>query len=187
MSAVDDDRAGMRGWDAAPAPGGEPVPLDAGGAPEAHPGPPPALCGCLSDFEHGPQCGPVPPPAADAAQAATPGQAAWDDTAQAGLAGARHWSRAIPADGPAETAILASYRAEVAAPLDYAARCERYARQRGWAYDVHAMSTRHLTPAQRRRAMRKERRSWPGWSRRVIDMPWDPRYGTGGDGHGGDD
>lgn len=47
-----------------------------------------------------------------------------------------------------------------ATPLGYAARCERYARQRGWAYDEHRMSIGHLTPAQRRRALRKERRGW---------------------------
>lgn len=41
--------------------------------------------------------------------------------------------------------------------LDYAGRCERYARQRGWAYDPHRLSFDHLTPAQRRRALKKER------------------------------
>jgi hypothetical protein len=46
-----------------------------------------------------------------------------------------------------------------ATPLDYAARCERYARQRGWAYDPAASSIGHLTPKQRRRAMRKEDRA----------------------------
>jgi len=40
--------------------------------------------------------------------------------------------------------------------LDYAGRCERYARQRGWAYDEHRMSWEHLTPRQRRRALKKE-------------------------------
>jgi hypothetical protein len=45
-------------------------------------------------------------------------------------------------------------------PLSYAGRCERYARQRGWHYDPQRMSIGHLTPAQRRRALRKERRSW---------------------------
>jgi hypothetical protein len=44
--------------------------------------------------------------------------------------------------------------------LDYAARCERYARQAGWAYDEHRMSWEHLTPRQRRRALKKERRQW---------------------------
>lgn len=44
--------------------------------------------------------------------------------------------------------------------LTYAGRCERYARRRGWRYDPHAISIGHLTPAQRRRALRKERRSW---------------------------
>jgi hypothetical protein len=41
-------------------------------------------------------------------------------------------------------------------PLSYAARCVR----RGWHYDPQQMSIGHLTPAQRRRALRKERRSW---------------------------
>jgi len=45
-----------------------------------------------------------------------------------------------------------------ARPLDYAGRCERYAARRGWAYDEHEMSIHHLTPAQRRRAIRKEKR-----------------------------
>lgn len=52
-----------------------------------------------------------------------------------------------------------------AKPLTYAGRCERYARQRGWHYDPQQMSIHHLTPAQRRRALRKERRSW----RRLAD------------------
>jgi len=46
-----------------------------------------------------------------------------------------------------------------AEPLDYADRCERYARQRGWQYDPQRLSIGHLTPAQRRRALRKERRA----------------------------
>ena len=41
--------------------------------------------------------------------------------------------------------------------LLYAARCERYARQRGWAYDPQRLSIDRLTPRQRRRAMHKER------------------------------
>ena len=45
--------------------------------------------------------------------------------------------------------------------LDYAERCERYARQRGWAYDPHRFSIDHLTPRQRRRALKKERHAWP--------------------------
>jgi hypothetical protein len=45
--------------------------------------------------------------------------------------------------------------------LDYADRCERYARQRGWAYDEHRMSIGHLTPRQRRRALKKERHQYP--------------------------
>jgi len=45
--------------------------------------------------------------------------------------------------------------------LDYADRCERYARQRGWTYDVHRISIYHLTPRQRRRAIKKERRQFP--------------------------
>jgi len=62
-----------------------------------------------------------------------------------------------------------------AKPLLYGDRCERYARQRGWKYDPHAMSVHHLTPRQRRRAIAKERRAWPGYSRRAVDMPWHPR------------
>jgi hypothetical protein len=41
--------------------------------------------------------------------------------------------------------------------LTYADRCERYARQRGWAYDPARLSIGKLTPAQHRRALRKER------------------------------
>jgi hypothetical protein len=41
--------------------------------------------------------------------------------------------------------------------LDYADRCERYARQRGWRYDPRRLSWDRLTPAQRRRALRKEK------------------------------
>lgn len=63
-------------------------------------------------------------------------------------------------------------------PLNYADRCQRYARQRGWAYDPKRMSIQHLTPRQRRRAMHKERQQAPGYSHREIDMPWDPRYGA---------
>jgi hypothetical protein len=63
-----------------------------------------------------------------------------------------------------------------APPLDYADRCERYARQRGWAYDPARLSIHHLTPRQRRRAIKKERSAWPLYSRRSIDMPWDHRY-----------
>lgn len=48
-----------------------------------------------------------------------------------------------------------------ATPLDYAARCERYARQRGWACDPHELSIGHLTPRQRRRALKKERHATP--------------------------
>lgn len=59
-----------------------------------------------------------------------------------------------------------------AKPLDYAGRCERYARQRGWHYDEHRLSIDHLTPRQRRRAIKKERHAWPLYSRRAIDMPW---------------
>lgn len=47
-----------------------------------------------------------------------------------------------------------------AKPLDYAARCERYARQRGWAYDEHRHSIGHLTPRQYRRAIHKEGRAF---------------------------
>lgn len=74
-----------------------------------------------------------------------------------------------------------------AKPLSYAGRCERYARQRGWAYDPQRMSIGHLTPAQRRRALRKERRAWradaaeyaaAGWDCDVCGLP-DPYNGTG--------
>ena len=41
--------------------------------------------------------------------------------------------------------------------LDYAGRCKRYARQRGWIYVPDLMSIGHLTPRQRRRALKKER------------------------------
>ena len=61
-------------------------------------------------------------------------------------------------------------------PLDYAARCQRYARQAGWAYDEYRLSIDRLTPRQRRRAIKKEQHAWPLYSRRSIDMPWDPRY-----------
>lgn len=47
-----------------------------------------------------------------------------------------------------------------AEPLMYGERAERYLRQRGIAYDDHAVSIGKLTPAQRRRSLRKERRSW---------------------------
>lgn len=40
--------------------------------PESPPSPPPAPCGCLSEFEHGPQCGARPP------ATATPGRAAYE-------------------------------------------------------------------------------------------------------------
>ena len=43
-----------------------------------------------------------------------------------------------------------------ARPLDYAGRCERYARQAGWHYDPARLSFDHLTAAQRRRALKKE-------------------------------
>jgi hypothetical protein len=44
-------------------------------------------------------------------------------------------------------------------PLDYAGRCERYARRRGWAYAPNRISIGRLTPRQRRRAMAKENRA----------------------------
>jgi hypothetical protein len=44
--------------------------------------------------------------------------------------------------------------------LDYADRCERYARQRGWPYDPHRLSIDQMTPRQRRRALKKERHAW---------------------------
>jgi hypothetical protein len=43
--------------------------------------------------------------------------------------------------------------------LDYGDRCERYARQCGWTYDPQRMSIWRLTPRQRRRALKKERRT----------------------------
>jgi hypothetical protein len=52
-----------------------------------------------------------------------------------------------------------------AKPLSYDDRAERYLRQRGMAYDGHALSIHKLTPAQCRRALRKERRAW----RRLAD------------------
>jgi hypothetical protein len=62
--------------------------------------------------------------------------------------------------------------------LLYAARCERYAAQRGWAYDPQRMSIGHLTPRQQRRAMHKERHmlarlGWATWHEELR------RYGTG--------
>lgn len=45
--------------------------------------------------------------------------------------------------------------------LDYGDRCERYARQRGWKYDPGKISIGHLTPRQRRRALRKEWHQYP--------------------------
>ncbi len=44
--------------------------------------------------------------------------------------------------------------------LDYAGRCGRYARQRGWKYDPRRLSIQHLTPRQRRRALKKERSAY---------------------------
>jgi hypothetical protein len=44
--------------------------------------------------------------------------------------------------------------------LTYAERCERYARQRGWTYDPRMPSFGRLTPRQRHRALKKERRAW---------------------------
>lgn len=45
--------------------------------------------------------------------------------------------------------------------LNYADRCERYARQGGWRYDPARFSFDRLTPAQRRRALKKERHQYP--------------------------
>jgi hypothetical protein len=42
----------------------------------------------------------------------------------------------------------------------YSERAERYLRQRGIAYDDHTISIGKLTPVQRGRSLRKERRSW---------------------------
>jgi hypothetical protein len=47
-----------------------------------------------------------------------------------------------------------------AKPLDYADRARRCFAQRGIAYDPQRMSIHRLTPAQRRRALHKERRAW---------------------------
>jgi hypothetical protein len=47
-----------------------------------------------------------------------------------------------------------------AEPLMYSERAERYLRQRGIAYDDHTISIGRLTPAQRCRSLRKERRGW---------------------------
>jgi hypothetical protein len=52
--------------------------------------------------------------------------------------------------------------------LDYADRCERYARQRGWAYDPHRLSIDHLTPRQHRRALKKERHQWRRAARSLV-------------------
>jgi hypothetical protein len=52
-----------------------------------------------------------------------------------------------------------------AKPLTYAGRCRRYLAQRGIAYDPHRMSIHRLTHPQRRRALRKERRSWAVYAR----------------------
>jgi hypothetical protein len=52
--------------------------------------------------------------------------------------------------------------------LDYADRCERYARQRGWAYDPHRMSIDHLTPRQHRRALKKEWHQWRRTARSLV-------------------
>jgi hypothetical protein len=77
-----------------------------------------------------------------------------------------------------------------ATSLDYAGRCERYARQAGWEYAVNRISIGHLTPRQRRRALKKEdranrgeltqeaRASFGGWPCDVCGLP-DPYQGTG--------
>lgn len=62
-------------------------------------------------------------------------------------------------------------------PLTYTERAERYIRQRtGQEPDERRMLADQVTPRQRRRMFKKERRSWPGYSRRAVDMPWDPRH-----------
>jgi hypothetical protein len=53
--------------------------------------------------------------------------------------------------------------------LDYADRCERYARQRGWLYRWDRMSIDHLTPRQRRRALKKEGHA-------LRRMGWGPKW-----------
>ena len=47
-----------------------------------------------------------------------------------------------------------------ATPLGFHARCRRYFAQRGISWDPHRMWLDQATPAQRRRLLRKERRSW---------------------------
>jgi hypothetical protein len=60
----------------------------------------------------------------------------------------------------------------------YADRCERYASQRGWHYDPQRLSLDHLTPAQRRRALKKERHA--GASARGAHGTATPRLRLGG-------
>jgi len=54
-------------------------------------------------------------------------------------------------------------RVSRAKPLDYAGRCARYLPQRGIAYDPGRLSVSHLTPRQRKRALKKERHAFPAF------------------------
>jgi hypothetical protein len=65
-----------------------------------------------------------------------------------------------------------------AAPaLDYAGRCARYLPQRGIPYDPERLSVGRLTPRQRKRALKKERRAWP----LLPDIDGDPYDGDDDD------
>jgi len=61
-------------------------------------------------------------------------------------------------------------------PLDYAGRCARYLPRRGIAYDPERLSVGRLTPRQRRRALKKERRAFPAFPR-LPDIDGDPYDG----------
>lgn len=53
-----------------------------------------------------------------------------------------------------------------AKPLTYADRAERYLARPMERYDPHRMSIDKMTPAQRHRALHKERHAWPLEARR---------------------
>lgn len=57
-----------------------------------------------------------------------------------------------------------------ATPLGFHARARRYMAASGREWDPHRMSLDQCTPAQRRRLMRKERRSW---ARHAVYAGWD--------------
>ena len=61
-----------------------------------------------------------------------------------------------------------------AAPLGYAARAGNYIRQSGREPDEHRMLADQVTPRQRRRMFRKERRRWPAVH---ADVAFDFDYG----------